>query len=271
MTENNWFQTNLNDRKNGLCEFKIEIKPYQFTTTNFIENSKRLAYKLVDKYDNLYISYSGGLDSEFVLKTFVDNKLPITPVLLSTSFNQIELKYALEFCTQLNITPEIISFNDNNFIDQLYKKTHKRNMFSLQGGVPLVVADHIDGKLITGCGEPLWTVRQHERMIDCIDYPNLEFCEWDFYLDYYDESHPSGFFTYDISVLYSMIKEVDYNLSFNDAKVKLYNLRNRPKMFWRNDFQKIAFELNKEKTPIKFNQYINKNEFIEMLEKNYVH
>jgi hypothetical protein len=267
MTENNWFQTNLADRKEGLCEFKVQINPYEFTTTNFMENSKRLAYKLINKHNKLYVAYSGGLDSEFVLKTFVENNLPITPVLISSPFNQIELKYALDFCDQLNVKPEIISFTCNEFIDQLHNKTHKRNMFALLGGLPLILADMIDGKLITGYGEPFWTVRHHERMVDCKDYPNLEFCEWDFYLNCYDDTHPSGFFTYDISVFYSMIKEADYNLSFNNAKVKLYNLKPRPKMFWRQDFQNISWELNKEKHPGKFMDYVNKNELIKTFEE----
>ena len=266
MTENEWFKTNLSDRSNGLCEFKIDITPYEFTTTNFMENSKRLACKLVDTYDKLYIAYSGGLDSEFVLKTFVDNKLPITPVIVSTSFNQIELQYALNFCEQYNIKPEIISFGDDEFIEKLQEKTHKRNMFALLGGLPLILADMIDGKLITGVCDPFLLVHHHERMIHSKNYPNLEFCEYDFYLDCYDNRHPSGFFTYDISVFYSLIKEADYNLSFNEAKAKLYNLKHREKTFWRKDFQDISYQLNKEKHPTKFKEYLNKDELIKTLE-----
>jgi hypothetical protein len=269
LTKNNWLSTNLKDRVNGLCEFEIEIIPYEFTSINFIENSKRLAYKLTEQYDNLYIAYSGGLDSEFVLKTFVENKLPITPILVSTPFNQIELRYATNFCEQLHIQPEIITFTGEEFIEKLRIKTHERNMFALLGGLPLVIADMIDGKLITGYGEPFWTVHHYERMIDCIDYPNLEFCEYDFYLDDYDSSHPSGFFSYDISVFYSMIKELDYNLSFSEAKAKLYKLEHRNKMFWRQDFQSIAYQYNKQKNPGKFIDYINKDELIITLE-NYI-
>jgi len=266
MSENNWLQTNLTNRANGLCEFNLKITPYEFTTTNFIENSKRLAYKLAERYDKLYIAYSGGLDSEFVLKTFLENKLPITPVIVSTSFNQIEMAYALDFCNQYNAKPEIISFGDDEFIEKLQDKTHKRNMFALLGGVPLILADMIDGKLITGVCDPFWVVHHYERMIDSKYYPNLEFCEYDFYLDSYDNSHPGGFFAYDISVLYSMIKEADYNLSFSNAKVKLYNLKPRTKMFWRKDFQDISYQLNKDKHPGKFIEYINKDELVKTLE-----
>lgn len=269
MTENNWIQTNLQDRVYGLCDFGLQITPYRFTNNGFIENTKQLAYKLVDQHDKLYVAYSGGLDSEFVLKTFVDNKLPITPILVSTSFNQIELKYALNFCKQANIAPEVISFKDDELIELLHNKTHKRNMFALLGGLPLVLADIIDGKLITGYGEPFWTVHHYERMLDCVDYPNLEFCEWDFYLDCYDSSHPSGFFTYDIGVFYSMILEADYTLSFNDAKIKLYNLQPRPKMFWNAEFTSIARELNMQKKPQQYKFNVNKDELIKTL-GNYI-
>lgn len=270
MTENNWFQTNLNDRAHGLCEFQVTITPYEFTTINFIENSKRLAHKLAEQYDNLYIAYSGGMDSEFVLKTFLENKLPITPVIASTSFNQIELAYALDFCKQHNINPKIISFTDNEFIEKLHNKTHKRNMFALLGGLPLVLADLIDGKLLTGLFDPFWVVRHYEQMSAAKEYPNLEFCEYDFYLDCYDSSHPSGFFAYDISVFYSMIKEADYSLSFNEAKSKLYNVKPRTKMFWRQDFQDISYQLNKQTHPGKYIDHINKDELIKTLENYWI-
>ena len=119
MTKNNWFTTNLNLRKNGLCEFEILINPYKFSSVSFYENSKNLAYELSQTHDKLYVCYSGGLDSEFVLKTFIEQKLPITPLLVSTSFNQVELQYALNYCKYMNIEPEIVEFTDFELIRKL--------------------------------------------------------------------------------------------------------------------------------------------------------
>lgn len=266
MTKNNWFQTNLGDRKNGLCDFEIKINPYKFKAETFRESCDRLAKELSEKHNKLYVSYSGGLDSEFVLKTFIDLKLPITPILVSTSFNQQELSYAINFCKENNMTPEIIEFSNEDLIKRLQDKTHKRNMFALLGGLPLIICDYINdkgGKLVTGYGEPFWTTRKGFN----VDLKNLELCEWDYYLNDYDETHPAGFFVYDIGVFYSLIKEVDYTKNFNDAKIKLYNLKPRDKMFWNQNFQDLAWQLNKNNKPNVYSHHIHKDDLIKLLEE----
>ena len=73
-TKNNWF---IPEIKNNI--FKITLEPYKFCNTSFFEACSNQAYELSKKYDNLYIAYSGGLDSEFVLKVFNDLNLKITP------------------------------------------------------------------------------------------------------------------------------------------------------------------------------------------------
>lgn len=244
-TKNKWFTTNLNLRtSDNLCDFQVTISPYEFESEIFMDSARRVAHELVNAYDNLCIAYSGGLDSEFVLKIFLEEKLPIKAVLVDTPFNQFELQSAYKFCQQKGIKPEILSFSKNEFIDKLKKRTIDRNLFSLLGGLPLVVSDElnaISGKLITGYGD-CFSVQSHD-LADNVISETLQYCEWDYYLDDYDESHPSGFFTYDIGLFHSLIEQISYTQPSQKAKSNLYKLPHRQKMFWSKEFYQIFREM----------------------------
>ena len=257
-TKNNWFTTNLAARtKDNLCDFEISIKPYNFKKGIFLEEAKRVARDLVYEYDNLYIGYSGGLDSEFVLKTFYEQGLPITPVLIDTPYNNLESEWALKFCKDRNIKFEVLSFTKNEIIDKLKQKTLTQGFYSLLGGLPIIICDEVNkigGKLLTGYGEPFTTIPglQPNHKIST----KLEFCEWDYYLDTYDRSHPSGFFTYDLGLFYSLVEQIRYDCATQVAKYEFYNLPSRQKMFWKKEFYNIFIEL---KIEVEHNYYIEKN------------
>ena len=264
MTKNDWLTTNLSERTNiNLCSFSVSIRPYKFTTGIFKEEAKRVARDLCDTFDNLYIAYSGGLDSEFVLKTFHENGLPITPILVDTPYNQFELEWAYNYCKQINVKPEILTYTQNEIVDKLKIKTVDRGWFSLLGGVPLILCDElnkVNGKLLTGYGEPFTTIPgfQPEHPIS----EKLEFCEWDYYIDSYDPSHPSGFFSYDLGLFYSLVEQIRYDCSTQSAKYLLYELPSRMKMFWKEEFYAIFRELKPELNP---HYFIQKPDLFETL------
>lgn len=244
-TKNNWLQTNLNTRSlRNLSDFSIEITPYVFNKKTFEEASRGTALEIYNKYDNLYLCYSGGLDSEYVLKVFKELGLKITPIILSTPFNKLEYEYAIKYCKNNNIRYEVIEYSKRDIVYKLYEKTTKQGLYSLLGGIPLILCDYVNqvgGKLLTGYGEPFTTIpgeQPNHRISE-----TLEFCEWDYYLDLYDSSHPSGFFTYDISIFHSLIRDIRYDTATQIAKYELYKLEPRRKIFWDKDFYKLYASL----------------------------
>lgn len=244
-TKNNWFTTTLNNRnKDNLCDFDINMVPYEFKSGKFTDEAARVAHELVEKNDNLHICYSGGLDSEFVLNTFLKESLPITPILIDTPYNQVELEWAHNFCKEKNVKFEILTYTKNEIVDKMKEKTIDRGLFALLGGLPLVVCDEVNkvsGKLITGYGDPF---EVHSGIQPNNPIPtNLCFSEWDYYLDSYDNTHPSGFFTYDLGLFYSLITQIDYNCKLQESKSKLYGLKERQKMFWEDEFYSIFREI----------------------------
>lgn len=265
-TKNNWFTTNLNSRSlANRCDFSVNISPYRFVNKSFEQASKDTAQELYAKYNNLYLAYSGGLDSEYVLKVFNNNGLKIVPVILRTPFNELESNYAIRYCNQNSIKYELVEFSKRDIIYKLYEKTCSQGLYSLLGGVPLILCDIVSnsgGRLLTGYGEPFTTIPgiQPEHPLA----ETLEFCEWDYYLDNYNIDHPSGFFTYDLSLFSALISEIQYGISTQLAKYTLYQLTPRPKMFWSKEFYNIFREIV---TPFTFEHqcFISKTNLINKL------
>jgi hypothetical protein len=270
MTKHNWFTTTLPWRTaEHLNDFNPIIAPYEFTPGSFYENCDRLALELADKHDKLYLCYSGGIDSEFVLKVFNDLKLPITPLIMSTPFNTRESEYAFKFCENNSIKPEVVEYSKNDIIDQLNAKTCSKGLFSLLGGLPMIACDMVNqvgGKLLTGYGEPFTTLPGIQPMHRIST--NLEFCEWDYYLDAYDSSHPSGFFTYDLAVMHSLISEISYDIPTQIAKYNIYRVEPRIKMFWDTEFYQVFREL-KNPNIKKYDHFIEKQVLLDSL-KDYI-
>jgi hypothetical protein len=264
-TKNNWFTTNLKDRtKENLCAFNITLTPYEFTRGNFYEMCNNQATELYEHHDKLYLSYSGGLDSEFVLKVFNDLKLDITPVIVMTPYNDIETQYALKFCKERSIIPEIVSYTETEIVDRLKEKSIDRGYFSLLGGLPLIICDLVNqagGKLLTGYGDP-FTITPGLQPTHPIS-EKLEMSEWDYYLDTYDSNHPSGFFTHSLEVFYSLLNQIRYDIPTQVAKYSLYRLTPRMKMYWKDEFYAIFREMKRD---FDYNYYIQKTELFNQLD-----
>ena len=257
MQLNNWFNTTLKNRVNGYCDFDFQITPYKFTPKPFLESCKEQASTLSKSYDKLYVTYSGGLDSELVLKVFHEQNLPIIPILVETPYNQEEANWAKDFCNQRNIRLEILSYTSNQFIDELKKRTIDIGLPILLGGLPNIVADYVkdrSGYLLTGYGDPFSPNRNAP----------LEFSEWDYYLSVYDDYHPAAFFNYSLEVLYSMVKDIDYTVDLQTAKSKLYGLNIRHKAQWLPEYHNIQRHLT-PRHGIQIRKYIDKDLFLKTI------
>jgi len=233
-TKNNWFCTNLYSRDTtNYNDFKLFIKPYQFKDIPFIQACRKQAKFLHEQHGKLYLAFSGGMDSEFILKTFNELHLPITPILIETPYNVLESTWAKLYCTRNNITVEVISLTGEQFINELKVRTVDRGLPILLSGIPSYISDYIgkDNYLLTGYGDPFND--KHDRIID------FKFTEWDYYLDVHAPQHPSSFFNYSLEVFYSLIKNFDYKLPLQEAKAKLYEIDIRDKIYWDDKFYKF--------------------------------
>lgn len=257
--KNNWISSSLDQRTSeNLCDFSITINPYNFIKDSFLNNAKRVAIELSSQHNNLYVLYSGGLDSEFVLKLFIENNLPITPVTLVTPFNKNELAYAVKFYKKYNIKPFIINYTDTDLlINKARSICRQKGWFSFLGAIYYDILETIslkNGIVINGNGEPFFT-GQNE-----INQNKIVFNEWEFYERYTSTNHIGGFFTYDLALHHSMITEVNLSNDINISKSKLYNLEYRKKLVWDRSFfdliDNIPNNVKKYKVVIPYADYV---------------
>ena len=141
-----------------------------------------------------------------------------------------------------------------------------KGWFSLLGGIPLIVCDYVNqtgGKLMTGYGDP-FSVYPLVQPNDPIS-TTLEFSEFDYYLDCYDETHISSFSTSDLPVFYSLINQISYDLGYQQSKYELYQVEPRVKMFPDKIFYEVFRSI--QNTTGKYNQFVKKEELFLELEK----
>ena len=76
MTENDWLTHNLHERLiDPNTDLKVTIKSYDSEQLSFKDASDRIVQKIADLNKRIFVSLSGGMDSEYVLKCFMDNKI----------------------------------------------------------------------------------------------------------------------------------------------------------------------------------------------------
>jgi len=126
ITKNNWLTTNINQRfKDRTCNFDAYLNLYPFKKIDFHTACDNAAIEIYEKYKNLYLGLSGGLDSEYILRVFHRLKIPITPIIVSFC-SEKENDYAHKVCRELNITPITIKPSTREFIKTYYEEIHMK-------------------------------------------------------------------------------------------------------------------------------------------------
>lgn len=228
LTKNNWFNTNLLQRADDKsCDFKIISNPYYFKDLNFDEAADYTCEEIYKKYKNLYLAFSGGADSEFVLRCFHRNSIPIKPVIVRCG-NPWEIRHAFKTCDSLNLDPIIIEISEDNLVDFYIENIlNKFDGVGYNSTQNLIASNYIsqfdEAKIISGNN----FIFDGKKLIDDKEY--FFAYEWDFYADYFlNDCNSIHFFIYTIEIVYSMMPRC-YG-TWGEYKHKIYNIKLRDKM-----------------------------------------
>lgn len=233
---NDWYSVNLDP-------FSIDFSPYPFKEMSFHDACDHTARLIADKFDNLYLAFSGGYDSELVANVLLRNKIPFTPFIWKDCRSK-ETDFALHWCRKNNIIPRVY---EGDVLDIKLRKILKKTAASFNsidgiGSLAVMLAKIIDkenGHLITGDGIVISSG---------IDYPNpmslqTNWLKSEFFVDLLRPKHPGSFFLHTPEILLSYAKEVDKSLPTQEAKAILYELNFRPKILpyhaWLEDENKV--------------------------------
>lgn len=225
-TEKNWLRHNLMDRFiDPMVDFKVEINypGCTWADRNFKDTAILNAKIIYAHYPNLFLSFSGGADSDFVFRTLKTASVPFTPIIVKTHANKLELEYAFHTCREYNVTPVEIELSDKDYLTRYDKQVTRHingiGIAAIPGMVACEYAKSQGGTLIIG-----------EHMIDNDDtkiWPGMN--EWDFYNEvFYGEESSIPFFNYSIHLTYAMVSAIEPTMPIAEWKHRLYGIDFRP-------------------------------------------
>lgn len=236
-TENNWIKHNLFDRLHDQSlDLSVDLNPNPFQKMSFHEAADITAQRIYEKHKNIFLSFSGGADSDYVFHVFQRNNIPFKPILVKTTGNVVELGYAYHTCKKFNVEPIVIEIDDKKYLDVYYKNVIAKlsgiGICAVPGVIACEYARDNNGVLVIG-----------EHMIDH-DGDNIYagVNEWDYYNEVLvGDDFNIPFFNYTTDLTYAMWNSI-YREEISEWKWKLYDLDYRPVIEYRFDYNFITYK-----------------------------
>jgi hypothetical protein len=107
----------------------------------------------------LDLMFSGGIDSEVILRIYRDLKIPINVFIFKYDdmLNYREFEHAINVCANLNIKHTIIDFNVEKFFENDAYDIWKKCNANSSGWLPhMKMTEYLDNTPIFGSGDPYW-------------------------------------------------------------------------------------------------------------------
>ena len=141
------------------CTFIIRntiTQPVKSYYEELLANAQRIRDTFTGDLDLLF---SGGVDSEVVLRTYHTLGIPINVYIFKyeNDYNVIEFRQAIKICNELGVTPRIIDFNLEKFFENDAYDIWKKVYCAKSGWLPhMKMTEYLDGTPIIGSGDPYW-------------------------------------------------------------------------------------------------------------------
>ena len=204
----------------------------------------------------LYLCYSGGLDSEYVLSVFLGLGMNVQPVIMRTQYNYPEIKYAFKLCEEKNITPVVIDLDYDNFVEsgQFLDIATKTQCVAYQYIANMWLTSQIDGTVITGDSNPHLFLGKDNKWY--VDETEPVYKQFDFFKDNNIQGTPfilsytsAQYFSFLIDPTIQRLanNEIPGKTGSHSSKVHVYNNQSKFMLEQRNKL--TGYELV-EKSPI---------------------
>jgi len=163
--KNEWFSysydsVKFGEKKHPTSEFTIELKPTITSVKSYYEELAENAKRIRDMFTgSLDLLFSGGIDSEVILRIYHDLKIPINIYIFKyeNNYNHREFNQAIKVCESLNVKYKVIDFNLEKFFENeahdYWTKVNCRG----GGWLPhMKMTEYLDGIPMIGSGDPYW-------------------------------------------------------------------------------------------------------------------
>lgn len=273
---NNWIYSNIKQRMvNPTLDLSVylDLKDVKIENIKFEDACNMTAYQIKKDYSDkkIYISFSGGMDSENIIRVFHRNNIEFYPIIVVCNDNRQELKYAFKTCFELKLKPIILKMSDKHlqeivFIDIL-NKLKGVGIYSAQHIFASRYVNYQKGILVNGAEMLVNT----EGTIFNIPIGLLD-VEIYTYALLSNTSISIPFYFYTPQIFYSYVRSIDEtsNETIQQFKSTLYNIENRIKYrpIYNDRLLKMMLEISNINKKISKNYCIlgSKSEVIRMFE-----
>jgi hypothetical protein len=254
--QDNWIKYHFNGnrtRVNPKDNFEVTFTKKATSTPTFNAACKLVAEELyeLNRHQTIFVPMSGGCDSETVADTFMQLKIPFTPIIHEVWSLGLQLTYAdswwaYRWCKKHNITPVVKHTTTLEMfadVKPLIDKIKGRKLYPAQNIILSEFAVQHGGIVINGQAFPeYYPDYTLEYLIDIINDSGF-FNEdgtkksgWllhedDFYVDMYNPGyHTYNFLSWSPEIVLAYIKERDMSLNSEENKFKIMKKDPRPKI-----------------------------------------
>jgi hypothetical protein len=189
------------------ANFTVDIDPLPASTDTYFKETLKAAEEIYSRREGqLHVMYSGGVDSEYALRVFVDLKMDVVPVIIQLSnYNSHDTAYAFKFCQQHNLTPKVIDIDFDQFVISGQMVTIAKQIKSsvYHRSATVYAAGQLDGTVLFGDGEPyiklntdtnVWQVLMEEHEFSMGNYFKQQGIHGTPYFNSYTPAMMSAFF-----------------------------------------------------------------------------
>jgi len=165
-SENNWYVWRYGDdipfgRQTGNLKFNTSFIGCSDQIGTFGEELRKAAKSTLDHFSDLRpsILFSGGLDSEIVLRSYLDvGANPAVYIIrYENDINIVDVSYAISICTALNVNFHLIDFNLKKFFENDAEIISEQAQVDFPRALPqLKFLDYADGLPIFCSSDPSW-------------------------------------------------------------------------------------------------------------------
>jgi hypothetical protein len=228
----------------------IESNILDIAATNVAKELQNLDKKI-------FVSFSGGYDSEFIVRKLHSLGIEFTPIIVFLETHSSEREYAYKTLRELKIKAKILKLSNYEYISLYAKHIHKKFNSFQSTPVPVFLLEYINsenGILIDGTGMggmnclPLHVVtsttgpKKYEKtIIDQINNNDINYnfvSEQIYYLreqeSYWSYLYPNSFYIFYMhtpQIVVSMLDEISpRDKTWNDYKERVFKLIWRPKL-----------------------------------------
>lgn len=157
------------DKKKFFLSYAAATRP----PNNFLQECSHVAQMIAKEAgsQSIRLFLSGGLDSEFMARVFLQNDIPFEPVIFRYNRSHWDdMHYANKFCSDHELKPLIVNFDEDSFLErEIYDISQKYSINEPFAAFDIKRMQMIDGYCVFGTGDIVLEYNSTSQMIHSME------------------------------------------------------------------------------------------------------